>query len=158
VAFGQMPDKSLDVAGQLERDKVPCSCIDASWQGGGFALGLWRRMRHLVILVCAFGTGSALGADTPVVKGELSFNSGGLAQVTECGTNRVFTLGVMASNPFFGLTLRYKEASGSGKLPVLVEVKGSATPGKSSDGKPVLNAPQIVTLVRGNCADKTPDK
>ena len=117
-----------------------------------------RRMKHVVAFVCALGTGSVLGADTLVVTGELSFNAGGLAQVAECGTNRVFTLGVMASNPFFGLTQRYDAASSSGKFAVLIEVKGSLAGRHSANSQLVLDSPDVSSVVRGTCAAATPNK
>jgi hypothetical protein len=115
-------------------------------------------MKHLVAFVCALGIGSALGADTLVVTGELTFDSGGLAQVAECGTNRVFTLGVMASNPYFGLTQRYDAASESGKFGVVVEVKGSLARRSSANGQLVLDSPDVSSVVRGTCAAATPNK
>lgn len=114
-------------------------------------------MKHLVAFVCALGIGPALAADALTVKGELSFDSAGLAQVAECGSDRVFTLGVMASNPYFALTQRYKETSEGGKFAVLVEVKGSLAGGRNSTGGVVLDSPDISTLVRGTCADATPN-
>ena len=78
--------------------------------------------------------------------------------MAECGTNRVFTLGTMASNPYFGLTRRYDAASESGKFGVLVEVKGSLAPHSSSNGKLALDSPDVSTVVRGTCAAATPNK
>jgi len=115
-------------------------------------------MKHLVALICALGISSALAADALTVKGELSFSSAGLAQVAECGSDRVFTLGVMASSPYFGLTQQYKETSDRGKFAVFVEVKGTVAHNRSANGGLVLNSPEIATLVRGTCAGPTPNK
>jgi len=115
-------------------------------------------MKHIVAIGLTAWTSLALGADTLLVKGELSFGSGGLAQVAECGTNRVFTLGVMASNPYFGVTQRYDEASADGKFAVLVEVKGLIAHRSSTKGQLVLDSPGVVSLVRGSCGDPPPNK
>lgn len=114
-------------------------------------------MKRTAILLLALFAGSAFAADALVVKGLLLFDSGGLAHVAECGTSRVFTLGVMASNPYFGLTQRYNEASASGKFPVLVEVQGLIGARSSSNSKLVLDSPSIATLVRGTCVAETPN-
>ncbi len=114
-------------------------------------------MKRIASLVLALFAGSAVAADSLVIKGELSFDSGGLAHVAECGTKRVFTLGVMASNPYFGLTQRYEEVSASGKFPVLVEVQGIVRARSSSNSKLVLDSPRISTLARGTCAVETPN-
>jgi hypothetical protein len=108
-------------------------------------------MKRLAAFVFTLWASSALGADAIIVRGELSFGSGGLAQVAECGTNRVFTLGVMASNPYFGMTQRYDEASANGKFPVLVEIEGSVGDRTSTRGQLVLDSPSLVSLVRGTC-------
>jgi hypothetical protein len=115
-------------------------------------------MKHPVALICALAIGSALAADAVTVNGELTFDSGGLAHVAECGSDRVFTLGVMASNPYFGLTQRYQTASDDGKFAVLVGVKGSLAHHRSSHTELVLDSPYISTLVRGTCAGSTPNK
>jgi len=114
-------------------------------------------MKHLVAFVITLWASFALGADVMIVKGELSFGSGGLAQVAECGTNRVFTLGVMASNPYFGLTQRYADASASGKFQVLVEIEGSVAHRTSARGQLVLDSPSVVSLARGTCAVLPPN-
>ena len=114
-------------------------------------------MKHLVAFVFALYASSALGADAMIVKGELSFGSGGQAQVVECGTNRLFTLGVMASNPYFGLTQRYGEASANGKFPVLVEIEGLVAHRTSAKAQLVLHSPAVVSLVRGTCAVPPPN-
>jgi hypothetical protein len=114
-------------------------------------------MKHFGAIVCALGIGLALAADTLTVRGELTFSSAGQAQVSECGSDRVFTLGVMASTPYFGLTQRYKEHSDSGKFAVLVEVNGTVARQRSSTGGMMLNSPNISTLARGTCADPTPN-
>jgi hypothetical protein len=115
-------------------------------------------MKYLVVLVAALGIGSAFGADTLAVTGELSFGSGGLAEVAECGTNRVFTLGVMASNPYFRLTQRYDTVSEGGKFGVLVKVNGSLALRTSSNGRLILESPDVSDVVRGTCAAATPNK
>jgi hypothetical protein len=115
-------------------------------------------MKHFIVLIGALGVGPAFAADALIVKGELSFSAGGLAQVAECGSDRVFTLGVMASNPYFGFTQQYKEVSDGGRFVVLIEVKGSLARHRSSNGALVLDSPDISKLVRGNCAHTTPNK
>jgi hypothetical protein len=92
-----------------------------------------------------------------IVKGELSIEAGGLAQVAECGTTRVFTLGVMASNPYFGLTQRYAEAADNRKFTVLVEIEGSIAEGAGTERTFVSDSPSVVSLVRGTCADPRPN-
>jgi len=114
-------------------------------------------MKHLVAVVFALWLSSALGADAVIIRGEISFESGGLAQVAECGTNRVFKLGVMASNPYFGLTQRYDEASENRKFAVLVEVQGSIAQRASTKRELVLDSPRVVSLVRGTCTDTPPN-
>jgi hypothetical protein len=115
-------------------------------------------MKHSVAFAFTLFACAALGADAVVVKGELSFESGALAQVAECGTNRIFTLGVMASNPYFGLTQRYAEAADGGKFAVLVEIEGSIAHRASTKRQHVLDSPRVVSLVRGGCADPPPNK
>jgi len=114
-------------------------------------------MKHLVAFVFMLWASSALGADVTIVKGELSFGSGGLAHVAECGTNRVFILGVMASNTYFGLQQRYAEASADGKFRVLVEIEGSVAHRSSAKGQLVLGSASVVSLARGTCTVPPPN-
>jgi hypothetical protein len=116
-----------------------------------------RLIKHCVALICALVICPAFAADVLIVKGELSFDSGGLAQVAECGSDRVFILGVMASNPYISLLQRYNETSDAGRFAVLVEVKGLLARHRSSNGALVLDSPDIATLVRGSCANATPN-
>lgn len=115
-------------------------------------------MKHLVALTFTLWASIALGADALIVKGELSFGSDGRAQVAECGTNRVFTLGVTASNSYFRLTRRYREASADGAFAVLVHVEGSLSQGGSAKGQLILDSPNVVSLARGTCVDPPPVK
>jgi hypothetical protein len=114
-------------------------------------------MKHLVAIAFTLWASSAHGGDAMIVKGELSFGSGGLAQVSECGTNRVFTLGVMASSPYFGLMQRYDEASANSKFTVLAEIEGLIARRASAKGQLVLDSPRVISLMRGSCADPPPN-
>ena len=101
----------------------------------------------LVAAACA-----ACAQDRQVVRGELSWTDGHFAKVSECGTDRVYVFGVMASAPYFILSRRYDELSGEGKKPVLIEVEGSvAPPTSSTGGNPTLDQPQVIALSAGAC-------
>jgi NlpE C-terminal OB domain len=91
-------------------------------------------------------------ATTIVVKGELSFDKAGVGKIAECDSGREFTLGLMASTPYFQLVQKYWEMSNRGKSPVLIEVRGDVA--KTSDPKTesTLQSPSVVTLVAGGCA------
>lgn len=116
----------------------------------GSLLPLAIMIKRSLVLVAAAVLTSAAQAESSVVKGELSFTSTGIGQVTECGTGRVVDLGVMASNPYFLLTKKYDQISGAQRSGVLVEVKGSLV--TSSNGRIVLESPSVVTLVAGTCS------
>jgi len=107
--------------------------------------------KNLIVVSCALAVIAAALADEQVIEGQLTFNSGGLGQIVECGTRRVIQLGVMASNPYFHLSRKYDEVSGDGKRSVLIKLEGRLA--TSSDGKLVLETPRMVAMKAGSCAD-----
>ena len=88
-------------------------------------------------------------ADFTIVKGQLSWDSDGFAVVSECASKRALRFGVMASAPYVALRQRYEDLSQSGKVPILVEVKGVLD--SSSSGKGLLRHPSVIDLMPGTC-------
>ena len=110
------------------------------------------------VIGCLLCLAVPANADESVVKGELTFNSGGIGKIFECGSGRVVTLGVMASNPYFHLTQKYKELSDGGKMPVVIEVSGKVAKKKSlANGETTINMPTVVALRAGTCDGVTPN-
>ena len=102
-------------------------------------------------LACALAAITAAHASEQVIEGQLRFNSYGVGQVVECGTKRVVELGVMASNPYFHFSEKYKEVSGDGKEAVLIKVEGRLV--ASSEGRLVLEAPRMLSMKAGTCGN-----
>lgn len=90
-------------------------------------------------------------ANSLVVKGELSFTSAGIGKIAECDSGREFTLGVMASAPYFQLVQKYWDISNHGKTPVLIEVRGEVMKTSNPQTESTLQSPSVVTLVAGAC-------
>jgi hypothetical protein len=107
--------------------------------------------RRLKVVACALAAIAAAHADESVIEGQLTFNSQGVGQIVECGTQRVIELGVMASNPYFHFSRRYDEVFGDGKKPVLVKLAGRLV--SSSEGSLVLEAPRMVAMEAGACGN-----
>jgi hypothetical protein len=107
-------------------------------------------MKRILLIVCALSFASAAQADLAIVKGELTFDSVGIGQVTECGTRRAVEFGAMASSPYSQLRKRYEELSSDGKA-ILVEVEGRFS--ASSTGTLVLNEPRVLGLKAGMCGN-----
>ena len=78
-------------------------------------------MKRIFVVACSLSFAALAQTDQAVVRGQLTFNSGGIGQVAECGTHRVIEFGTMASSPYFLLIRGYDELSGDGKNAVLVE-------------------------------------
>ena len=108
-------------------------------------------MRYATVMLGALLVVTAADARTVVVKGELTFASNGIGKVAECGTGRVFTLGLMASNPYFRLAQRYWELSNHGKAPVLIEVSGDVVKTSDPESESTLQTPTVVALTPGTC-------
>jgi hypothetical protein len=108
-------------------------------------------MKKSSVAACVLALAAVAHADQSVVKGELTFDSAGVGQITECGTHRIIELGVMASTPYFYFVKRYEEVSVDGRDRVLIEVEGRLT--SSSTGKLVLGTPRVVGLKSGVCAN-----
>ena len=108
-------------------------------------------MKKSSVAACMLALAAVAHAEQSVVKGELTFNSAGVGQITECGTHRIIELGAMASTPYFHFMKRYEEVSVEGKNRVFVEVEGLLASG--STGKLVLETPRIVGLKSGVCAN-----
>ena len=104
-----------------------------------------------MVVACALAAITAAHAGEQVIEGQLRFNSSGVVQVVECGTKRVIELGVMASNPYFHFSEKYKEVSGDGKEAVLIKLEGRLV--SSSEGRLVLEAPRMVSMKAGTCGN-----
>ena len=89
-------------------------------------------------------------ADTIVVRGELSWDSSGIARVSECGTRRVLDFGTMASSPYFRFVREYDELSSKGKIPMLVEVEGIVSQ-STNLSRQLLEHPKVLRLAKGAC-------
>ena len=109
-------------------------------------------MRYVTAMTCALLLVTAADAKTVIVKGELTFTSNGIGKVVECGTGRVFTLGLMASHPYFQLVQRYWELSNRGKAPVVAEVSGDVVKTNEPDSESTLQTPTLVALTPGTCS------
>jgi len=107
-------------------------------------------MRLRIAVGFVLVTLGANAADTLRVRGEVSLTESGFGRVSECGTNRIFQFGVMASSPYFIFVRRYEELSAGGKVPVLIDVEGALV--RSSTHVSTLEYPRVVTLTRGSCA------
>jgi hypothetical protein len=107
-------------------------------------------MRHIRNIVWMLAFVAVAYADTVVVKGELSFNSKGIGKVLDCNSGRIFSLGVMATNPYRRMIEQYWRLSYHGKTPVLIEVRGDAS---NSETGWTLQSPNVATLVAGRCSD-----
>jgi len=107
-------------------------------------------MRSVVVIVGMFALVSAAEADT--VKGELTFDSNGVAKVMECKTGRLFNLGAMATTPYLRLVDQHSRLSHGNKSPVLVEVRGAIR--KTDTNEPLtLESPNVVRVNGGRCGD-----
>jgi hypothetical protein len=113
-------------------------------------------MRHIGAIVWMLALVAVADADTMVVKGELSFSSKGIGKVLECKSGRTFTLGAMASNPYFSLVQRYWRLSNHGKTPVLIEVRGDISRTSNPETESTLQSPSVNALVAGRCSDTSP--
>jgi hypothetical protein len=113
-------------------------------------------MQHIGAIVSMLAFVAVANADTLVVKGELSFSSKGIGKVTDCKSGRIFTLGAMASNPYFSLVQRYWRLSYHGKTPVLIEVRGDVSKTSNPETELTLQSPSVNTLVAGRCGDASP--
>jgi hypothetical protein len=109
-------------------------------------------MRYVTAMTCALLLVTAADAKTVIVKGELTFTPNGIGKLAECGTGRVFTLGLMASNPYFQLVQRYWELSNRGKAPVVAEVSGDVVKTSEPDSESTLQTPIVVALTPGTCS------
>jgi hypothetical protein len=103
------------------------------------------------VLTCVLAAITAARADEQVIEGQLRFNSEGVGQIVECGTKRVIELGVMASNPYFHFSEKYREVSADGKEAVLIKLEGRLA--SSSEGTWVLEAPRMVSIKAGTCGN-----
>ena len=139
-------------------------CITIRWYGRwkqhGLTQPLQRRRtakslamttKGSLFFICALAAIGAVHADESAIEGQLTFNSHGIGQVVECGTQRVIELGVMASNPYFLLSGKYDEVSAGGKESVLVKLEGRLV--SSSEGKLVLESPRMVAMKAGACGN-----
>jgi hypothetical protein len=108
-------------------------------------------MRQLALLVGIVALTAVAAADFVIVEGELSFDSRGIAKVTECEGGRTFTLGEMARDPYLRLVDRYWRASNHGKTPVLVKVSGGLSSASPPGRELIIQSPNVVTLTSGRC-------
>ena len=113
-------------------------------------------MRHLGAMACVLALASVADAGTVLVKGELSFTPAGIGKISECESGRTFTLGLMASTPYFQLVQRYWEISNHGKTPVLIEVRGDVMKTSNPESESTLQSPSVVALVAGACSKAPP--
>jgi hypothetical protein len=104
-----------------------------------------------MVVLCSVAAITAARADEQVIEGQLRFNSDGIGQVVECGTQRVIELGVIASNPYFHVSEKYKEVSRDGKEAVLIKLEGRLV--SSSKGGLILEAPRMVFMKAGSCGN-----
>ncbi len=65
----------------------------------------------LIYVLCLQG---ALGADAPITKGELSFDTDGTARVWDCRRHQIVKIFGMASTQYSNLARQHKEASEDG--------------------------------------------
>lgn len=115
-------------------------------------------MMRMTVFLCLLGVGAFALADKLVVKGELSFTEKGIGKVAECDGGRIFTLGVMASDPYFQLVQKYWSLSDHGKTPVVVEVSGEVTKTSDPGTESTLQTPRVVALLPGSCKQAAGDK
>ena len=108
-------------------------------------------MRRFLVAACLALLQSCGSSEPTVVNGVLTFNTFGRAFVAECGTGRKFTLGVMASNPYFILSRKYDEISARGTKPVLAHVRGVLATSSNSGGELILEYPQVTSMTNGTC-------
>ena len=110
-----------------------------------------RCIRQLVGTAVGVALVTAALANMILVKGELSFSEAGIGKISECDSGREFTLGLMASTPYFELVQKYWEMSNRGKKPVLIEVRGDVIKTGDPKTETTLQSPSVVTLVAGSC-------
>jgi hypothetical protein len=121
----------------------PCHAFQPALGGTemfGRALGV-----ALVVLVSAC---TAFREPTTFV-GEVTFGAGARAYISECGTQRVLTVGVMATGAYVAFSERYELLSANGTLPILAEISGVEA--KSSGGV-TIDSPKVLNLTDGRCA------
>ena len=106
-------------------------------------------MRLGIAIGLTLATLGTSAGDALVIRGEVSLSESGFAKISECGTNRVFQFGVMASSPYFIFVRRYEELSASGKISVLIEAEGVLV--QSSTNVSTLEHPRVISLTRGSC-------
>ena len=107
-------------------------------------------MKRATVAMAVFAGLAVHAADTVVVRGELSWDSSGIARVSECGTGRVLDFGTMASSPYFRFVREYDELSSKGKIPTLVEVEGVVRHSTNSS-KQLIEHPRVLRLTKGAC-------
>ena len=110
----------------------------------------WR-MRHVAAIGWMLAFAAVADADNVVVKGELSFSSEGVGKVSECGSGRIFTMGVMATDPYLRLVQGYWRSSYHGKTPVVIKVRGDAE--RTTNTTFTLQEPYVISLVSERCSD-----
>jgi hypothetical protein len=109
------------------------------------------RMRLGIAIGLVFTAVGISAEDALVVRGEVSLTESGFARISECGSNRVFQFGVMASSPYFIFVRRYEELSAHGKMPVLIEARGVVVRSDNSTNISTLEHPRVITLTQGTC-------
>ena len=115
------------------------------------------RLRHIGAIGGMLAFAAVADAETVVVRGELSFSSEGIGKVSECQSGRIFTLGVMATNPYLRLVQRYWRISYHGKTPVLIKVQGDVTRTGTGGTKLTLQSPNVIALAAERCSDALSD-
>ena len=108
-------------------------------------------MNRSFVIGCALILAACGRTESSVVRGAVTLNSYGLAQVAECGTSREFRLGVMADTAYFKFTRSYDEASQAGTKPVVIEVSGTLAASSDSPGQLILESPTVISLTSGSC-------
>jgi hypothetical protein len=98
-------------------------------------------MRHVGAIGWMLAFAAVADADNVVVKGELSFSSEGVGKVSECRSGRIFTMGVMATDPYLRLVQGYWRIS----------YRGDAE--RTTNTTFTLQEPYVISLVSERCSD-----
>ncbi|MDH5513249.1 MAG: hypothetical protein OEY27_08580 [Gammaproteobacteria bacterium] len=110
-------------------------------------------LRVITTMFLALATSAIAASSDTFVRGELS-NQGWT--VTECNTGRIYSVRILASNPYFHFSKRVEELTSKGAKSIVAEFRGEVSQGKTStdpgnrvDG--TLNVHQVVYVENGRC-------
>ena len=106
-------------------------------------------MRLVITITILFTSFGVFADNLFLVRGEVKLSESGIGIISECGTNRIFQFGVMASSPYFKFIQKFENLSAGAKYPVLIEVEGNLVQAGSNMSS--IESPRVIAISRGGC-------